>query len=111
MNIKRTLLPGQAGTKAWLEKYGDNLICVRYRYDKKQKKRLTTVEIAVDENVWEKSGTRIPANKIMHIRVSYGEIETAMIIKRNGGRWNKEGRYWELSYKEVKELGLKGRII
>ena len=34
MEIKRTLLPGQAGTRELLRRYGDQLVCVRYRYDK-----------------------------------------------------------------------------
>ena len=34
MEIKATLAPGQNGTKRLLKEYGDQLVCVRYRYDK-----------------------------------------------------------------------------
>ncbi|GMQ87779.1 MAG: hypothetical protein BMS9Abin08_0987 [Gammaproteobacteria bacterium] len=44
MDVKATLLPGANGTKALLREYGDQLVCVRYRYDKKRHKRYKTVE-------------------------------------------------------------------
>jgi hypothetical protein len=31
MKIKATMLPGQNGTKELQRKYGDQLVCVRYR--------------------------------------------------------------------------------
>ncbi|QTA91774.1 Uncharacterized protein dnm_078480 [Desulfonema magnum] len=52
MNIRRNLKPGQKGTKKLAEIYGDSLVCVRYRYDEKRKKRLKTVEIIIDETDW-----------------------------------------------------------
>jgi hypothetical protein len=36
----KILKPNQPGTKKWLEKYGENLICVRYRYDEKNHRKL-----------------------------------------------------------------------
>lgn len=39
ITTKRTILAGQPGTKKWIDKYGKDLICVRYKYDPvKQKK-------------------------------------------------------------------------
>jgi hypothetical protein len=56
MDIKATLLPGQNGTKQLLAEYGDQLVCVRYRYDKDRFKRFKTVELIVEEKDW------IPSN-------------------------------------------------
>ncbi len=53
MYIRRNLKPGRKGTKKLVDIYGDNLVCVRYRYDEKRKKRLKTVEIIIDETDWE----------------------------------------------------------
>jgi len=39
------LKPGQKGTKALSEQYGDALICVRYRYDEVSRTRIKTVEL------------------------------------------------------------------
>jgi len=46
--IKR-LRPGAPGTKRLLEQYGDALVCVRYRLDTRLNRRLTTVELIVDD--------------------------------------------------------------
>ena len=49
MEVRATLKPGLNGTKKYLQQYGDQLVCVRYRYDKSKKKRQTTLELIVDE--------------------------------------------------------------
>lgn len=43
MQARRTLAPGQKGAKKYLDHYGEKLICVRYRYDKQQRQRVTRV--------------------------------------------------------------------
>ena len=52
MEIKATILPGQNGTKQLLRQYGEQLVCVRYRYDKARLKRFKTVELIVEEKEW-----------------------------------------------------------
>jgi len=52
MEARATLRPGQKGTKKLLARFGDRLICVRYRYDTTRRKRFTTVELIVDEADW-----------------------------------------------------------
>lgn len=52
MKVKSTLTPGQKETKQPTEKYGDQLICVRYRYDSSKQKRYKTVELIVYEQEW-----------------------------------------------------------
>ena len=36
--------------------YGDRLVCVWYRSDKRRKKRFKTVELTVEERTWEPAG-------------------------------------------------------
>jgi hypothetical protein len=48
MKTLRKLQPGQPGTKRFVEKYGEGLICVRYRYDSTNMKRITTVELIAE---------------------------------------------------------------
>lgn len=105
------MLPNQPGTKSWVEKYGKDLVCVRYRYDEKENKKITTAEIIVNEKEWKPDKKRIPANKIMYIRVTYGEIGIASLIKNAGGRWNRKIKFWELAYREVVSLGLEDRVV
>lgn len=49
MEVTKKLLPGAPGTKRFKKKYGRRLVCVRYRKDPENERRLTTVEIVVDE--------------------------------------------------------------
>lgn len=61
MRTRLHLKPGQKGTKRLSEKYGEQLICVRYRYDEDTKKRYKTVELIVDIADWEPKKSRVPA--------------------------------------------------
>jgi hypothetical protein len=48
METRLTLAPGQNGTKKLLARYGDRLVCVRYRYDSERAVRHKTVELIVE---------------------------------------------------------------
>lgn len=52
MLAKKKLKPGQNGTKAMLDQYGEQLVCVRYRYDRARQLRLKTVELIVESTPW-----------------------------------------------------------
>jgi len=108
---KRTLKPGDPGTQKFLHRYGDALVCVRYRYDVASGTRVTTVELVVDTGPWKQSRQRIPHNKTVQIRVDYAETQLRSLVKKAGGKWNPEERVWELPYGEVKQLGLTERIV
>jgi len=49
MITRLKLKPGQKGTKALVKKYGDALLCVRYRYDEASRTRIKTVELIVEK--------------------------------------------------------------
>ncbi|MBI2778994.1 MAG: hypothetical protein HYX62_04320 [Gammaproteobacteria bacterium] len=74
MKIKATLHPGQNGTKQLTNQYGDQLICVRYRYDKARQKRIKTVELIIDEQDWI-PGVTIPCDKVVSLKIGFGETE------------------------------------
>lgn len=111
MRSKRTLKPGDPGTQKFLRRYGDDLVCVRYRYDADNGKRITTVELIVESGQWQKNPNRIPHNKTVRVRVAYRETELRKLVKHAGGKWNGEDRVWELPYAEVKQLGLTKRMV
>ena len=118
MQTRLKLLPGQRGTKKLIQTYGDQLICVRYRYDTERKKRYKTVELVVDEIPWvAKNGCAKPkartadSDKIVSVRVGYGERDIRNRIKDAGGKWNSTEKVWSLSYRKVVEFGLEKRIV
>ena len=46
------LKPGQPETKRLVKKYGDSLLCVRFKYDRESRQRLKTVELIVEKTDW-----------------------------------------------------------
>lgn len=110
MQIKATMKPGQNGTKRFLREYGDQLICVRYRYDKHRQKRITTVELVVDEQDWV-PGVIFPRDRLVNVRIGYGEKELREKVKQSGGYWDAERKAWRLAFNRVLALGLERRII
>ena len=110
MRIAVKLKPGQRGTKKLLAEYGDRLVCVRYRYDKMQKRRFKTVEIIIDEGSWQRRPRRIKPDEIVGLRVGWRETELQNRIRRSGGKWNAGKKVWEMRYDGVVKIGLEGRI-
>lgn len=108
---RKTVYPGQPGSKKLHQQYGDDLVCVRYRYDAVRRERVKTVEIIVERGAWEPDRERIPPNKRIPIRVTPQENDLKQQVKAAGGRWNPKQRVWELAYKEVLALGLSDRIV
>lgn len=53
MKVKRILHPGQPGTKKLVKRYGDKMLCVRYRYDEDKMMKYKTIEIIIDEKSWQ----------------------------------------------------------
>ncbi len=106
-----TLQPGQRGARTLSARYGDQLVCVRYRYDEQQKRRFKTVELIVAESGWEPSKPYRQDKSLVHIRVGMPEVEVRRRVKRAGGRWHPQRRVWELRYDRVMEIGLENRIV
>lgn len=110
MEVKATLAPGQNGTKLLLKEYGDQLVCVRYRYDKARQKRLKTVELIIDERDWI-PGVTIPTDKLVGVKIGFGETELRERVKKSGGYWNPEKKSWMLSFHKVLQMGLERRMV
>ena len=92
-----------------LKQYGDQLVCVRYRYDKARQKRLKTIEIIVDEQDWN-PGVTFPMDKIVPVKIEFGETELREQMKQAGAYWNPEKKAWMLSYRRVLRMGLERRV-
>ncbi len=101
--IKRPL-PGAPGTKRRLERFGDALLCVRYRHDPLLNRRLATVELIVEER---------PAKpeKTAWIRVAYGETDLRRHSKEAGATWHPDRKLWLLPLKTIKSLNLETRMV
>ena len=104
------MIPGENGTKGLLKEYGDQLVCVRYRYDKRRQKRLKTIELIVEEKDWIPGVTIAPERRV-HIRIDYGELVLRERVKIAGGFWDSKRKAWFLRYRDACDLGLERRTL
>jgi len=111
MKTIKTLSPGEPGTKKELEKYGDKLVCVRYKYDKENQKKVKTVEVEVARQEKSKNSDRIPFNKKIYVRIEYREKELRKAVKSVGASWDSEKKLWQMKYGDAYNLGLENRIV
>ena len=100
--IKR-MAPGASGTRRLAERFGESLVCVRYRENPARGLRYTTVEIIVDQRPF-----NAPEDLV---QVAYAETALRHKIKDAGGRWDRELKLWHLPRTAVRALGLAGRVI
>jgi len=112
-----TIRAGERGTKRLVDRFGDQLLCVRYRYDAVKRERLTTVELVVDRTDRRPPTTRDARwrppepPRWVKLRIAYEETELRQRVKAAGGRWRKDEKVWELPTGVVRKLGVGDRVI
>jgi len=106
MRVRLNLRPGQRGTKRLVAEHGDRLICVRYRYDLRARRRYKTIELIVDERDWEP-----PPSLPVLVQVERFDRQLQITVREAGGRWIGQRKLWRLSYGATVRLGLEARII
>jgi hypothetical protein len=123
MRVRLKLAPGQAGTKKLVQEFGDQLLCVRYRYDAEKKRRYKTVELVVEEVPWEpRSNARTESQTKTQtemedslVEVSFGDTPVEEPLHRrlwdSGARWFRDRRTYVLSRSTAVRLGLGDRIV
>jgi hypothetical protein len=80
------------------EKYGEDLVCVRYRYDATTRQRVKTVELVVERKPWDPPPTTYSYETIVALRIEGYETELRKKVKEAGGRWQPEKRLWYVRY-------------
>jgi hypothetical protein len=111
MRTRLTLHPHQDGAKQLRDRYGERLVCVRYRYDETKKQRWKTVELIIEKSEWEPPPLIRQDDTIVALQVTAREREVRQQVKAAGGKWNPRELVWELPYGQVVALGLTGRIV
>ena len=117
MDVIKKMQPGQPGAKRYTRQYGESLVCVRYRRDAANSRRVTTVELIVDDGFYHQETNPViktmysSPNRNVYIRVGYEETWLRMQIKVVGARWVAEKRLWQMRYREAHKLGITDRII
>jgi hypothetical protein len=117
MEVIKKMQPGQPGTKRYTRQYGESLICVRYRRDIANSRRVTTVELIVDDGFYYQETHPVSRilqpnpNRNVYLRVGYEESALRRQIKTAGARWVHEKKLWQMRYRDAYKLGLKDRIV
>jgi hypothetical protein len=109
--VTRTLLPHQDGAKKLKAQYGPRLVCVRYRNDITQGRKITTVEIVVAERPWTPVRPSISPDTILPITVEYHETDLRHAVKAAGGIWDRQHKVWRVAYRDIVALGLIERLV
>lgn len=105
--IKR-LQPGAGGTRRLQQRYGKELVCVRYRESADGDTRTTTVEIVIERR---RNLQHTPAKAEQLVRINFGESELREKVKAAGGRWDPKLKLWRLPSPAVQALRLKSRVV
>lgn len=105
-----TLRPGDPGTLKHLEEYGDRLVAVRYRYDEELMKRLTTVELIVEERAWVPERRMTDPDRLVGLKIGWGEKAVWRRVQEAGGEWDSERRIWWIQHYRAAQFGLEERI-
>ncbi len=109
MRVLKKLGPEQAGAIKLARRYGDALICVRYRRNANGSHRYTTVELIVDcVAVVARSGK---AERIVDVRVGFYETRLREHVRDRGAKWDAPARLWRMPLRAAKRLGLLDRVV
>jgi len=113
MEVEKTLKPGENGTKRFVERFGDKLVCVRHRHDRNRGMRYTTVELIIDQRLSKLHygpGPRDQGRELKPVRIAYAEEALRQKVREAGGYWDTEKRVWWLPADIVHRLNLKDRL-
>ena len=111
MITRLKLKPGQKGTKALVEKYGDDLVCVRYRYDETGRTRIKTVELIVERKELPALRQIAADDALVPVQITYGERELGQMARTLGGKWDSDVKLWYIRYGAIKGTALEKHII
>jgi hypothetical protein len=110
LRTRLTLKPGRSGTRELVEKYGEQLVCVRYRYDDELGVRYKTVELIVDEKPWKPPHARYRPTELVHIKVAPVESQLRDVLKLLGGRYDRRTQTWLIAHAAAVALHITSRI-
>ncbi|MDA8430220.1 MAG: hypothetical protein M0T70_13275 [Geobacteraceae bacterium] len=111
MITRLKLKPGQKGTKAVVQKYGDDLVCVRYRYDEASRTRIKTVELIVERKQLSPSTKKNADEMIVPVQIAYGATKLGKMARSAGGEWDPDVKLWYIEYGKIKGTELEQHII
>jgi hypothetical protein len=106
--VVKKLLPDQPGALKLARRYGDALVCVRYRHDATHTQRYTTVELVVDQAPLQRR--RHASDEIVHVWIAFGEGRLQQEARASGAQWERASKLWRMPHSLARRLNLTKRI-
>ena len=100
--VVKKLASSQPGALKLARRYGDDLVCVRYRLDFDGRRRYTTVEIVVDAA----PVTSRRKSVVVGVRIEPHDTVLQYKAKALGAIWDGKARLWRMSRSKASRLGL-----
>jgi hypothetical protein len=97
--VAKTLRPGQAGTRKLLRRYGEALVCVRYREDPAGRARRISIELTIEE---------LPIQRqVIWASIPMSRADLRSAAMEMGAVWDSTRRRWRMRRTMAMALGLK----
>ena len=109
MKTRLVLRPGQRGTRNLVKKYGESLLCVRFRYDAQLRLRIKTVELVVEKTEWVPPRPQYTKDAFVALRIEASHIPMQSQVKTSGGKWDAGKPLWFVQYGKI--VGLHSKSI
>lgn len=111
MTTRLKLKPGQKGTRKLQALYGEDLVCVRYRYDAETGLRIKTAEIIVERKPWTPPALHFTAQQIVPVRIGIEDKAFQAMAKAASGKWDAKAKVWRIPYGKIKGSDLEKHIV
>lgn len=107
--VVKRLNPSQPGAMKLTRRYGDALVCVRYRHTADGTHRYTTVELIVDDGL---VAHRAPPDEtIVFVRLAFDDATRRSHALAHGAQWDARRRVWSMPAATAKRLGWLKQIV
>jgi hypothetical protein len=103
--VAKTMQVDGPGALKLSRRFGEALVCVRYRVSPDGNERMTTVELEVDRVPIQKR-----ANPLVAVKIYASETELKTRAKAKGAIFNGRTRLWRMHRNDALALGLTQRI-
>jgi len=107
--VVKKLSVTQPGALKLAQRYGEALVCVRYRHDAERRYRYTTIELIVERAPIKRRNAALDA--IVVVRIPFGDTERQLQAQACGARWDSKSRVWYMRHSTAKHLGLQKQIV
>lgn len=105
--VAKTIAPGSPGSLKLLRRYGNALLCVRYRDDPAHARRLITAELVIEVRPIPNSHR----SSLVYIPLKPTESEARQTACLMGAKWSQTKQAWAMSRKTAERLNLLHRAL